>query len=608
MTKIYYAGEDKVISSEQLDKDYRLSIYTNKAYFTIPFGNASNFDGFFVKDRGEFFKIIDLIDFPTLDFTHPEKVVIVGNSFTTYHGFISSSFYLDSDSGALLYESNSSLKMRFYFDVKKMFDNREWGRFYDLKMVRDNLWVVHFIKKTDEREDGDSGKKEFEKYVFIKFNGESKRIDSWKQRKYLYDLERNSKNVDRYVFSGLEIKANRFMILASDNLEEGYNLINARFKVFDKIVKTESSFYLNRTSRFEEVNFAYSRAQHSLLALAGENYLMAGLPWFYQEWARDEALSLKALVISGELNKAKKYMENLLNNVYYNGKIHSNLSERTVFSIDALPWLFHSIAYLIRFAEKENLTAYLFSNKFIKHFEDSLIKTLDLIDKYYIKGDLVCSAEHETWMDSSFGKDKRQGFLLEVQAMYMYLYKLAYALTGNEYYRDMENKIRIATVNNFYNNNILYDDLENRFFRPNIFIAYYFYPEMLSYLQWRNVFDAAIRKLWLSWGGFATITKNSKLFCHRHTGEDARSYHRGDSWYFLNNLAAIALYRVDKSRYANYIADIIAASTNDILWLNSLGSASELSSAELQTGQGAFNQAWSNATFIEMITELMKDL
>lgn len=608
MTKIYYAGEDKVISSEKIDNDSRLSIFTNKAYFTVPLGKASRFDGYFVRDKGELFKILDSLDFQTIDFLHPEKVVNVGNSFTLYHGFISSSFYIDSETGALLYESNSSLTFRLNFDVKRMFDEREWGRFYDLKRVRDTLWVLHFVKKTDEREDSSSGMKEFEKFVFIKVHGESKRVDSWKLRKYDYDLERNSPKHERYVFSALELKTNRFMILVSNNYEEGYNLINARFKVFDKITKTESSFNLNRVSRFEEVNFAFSRAQHSLLALATEDYLMAGLPWFYQEWSRDEALSLKALVISGELNKTKKYMENLLNNIYYNGKIHSNLHERTTFSIDALPWLFHSISYLVRFADKENISAYLFSNKFIKTFEDSLIKTLDFIEKYHIKGDLVYTEEHESWMDSSFGKDKRKGFLLEIQAMYMYLYKLAYALTGNEHYRNMENKIRIATVNNFYDSRLLYDDLENRFFRPNIFIAYYFYPEMLSYLQWRNVFDEAIRKLWLPWGGFTTIEKSSELYCPRHTGEDIRSYHRGDSWYFLNNLAAIAMYKVDKIRYANYIAEIIAASTKDILWLNALGSASELSSAEFQTGQGAFNQAWSNATFIELIHELMGDL
>jgi len=606
MTKIYYGGEDKVISSEPVDPDYRLSIFTNKAYFTIPMGKRSRFDGFFVKQQ-DFFKILDSIEFEGLDF-HPDKVVVIGNSFTTYFGFISNSFYIDSDTGSLLYESNSSLTMKLYFDVKRMFDDREWGRIYDFKMIKDNLCLIHFVKKTDEKEDPDSGRKEFEKYVFIKFNGSCKRTDSWKHRKYDYDAERNSPITERYVFNAVELKANRFMILVSDNFEQGYNQINARFKVFDKIVKDEIAFNLNRVCRFEEVNFAYSRAQHSLLSLATHDYLMAGLPWFYQEWARDEALSLKALVLSGELNKARKYMENLMKNVYYNGKIYSNLSEKGIFSIDALPWLFHSIAFLVRFAEKENLSAYLFSRKFIKEFETTLLRVLDLIDKYFVKGDLIYADKQETWMDSSFGKDVREGFLLEVQAMYMYLHRLAYALTGKEYYRDMENKMRIATVNNFYDGNLLYDDLNNRFFRPNVFIAYYFYPEMLSYLQWRNVFDEAIKRLWMPWGGFATIDKKSELFCSKHTGEDVRSYHRGDSWYFLNNLAAIAMYRLDKSRYANYIADIIAASTKEILWLNSLGVAGELSSAGKQTSQGAFNQAWSNATFIEMINELMKDL
>ncbi|MFH1849944.1 MAG: amylo-alpha-1,6-glucosidase, partial [archaeon] len=110
--------------------------------------------------------------------------------------------------------------------------------------------------------------------------------------------------------------------------------------------------------------------------------------------------------------------------------------------------------------------------------------------------------------------------------------------------------------------------------------------------------------LWLPWGGLATIDKTNALYSPRYTGIDNRSYHRGDSWYWINNIAAIVMCRLDKKLFRSYIDGILKASVNDILYQGYIGHASELSDASSQNAQASFCQAWSDAMFIELIDEL----
>ena len=94
------------------------------------------------------------------------------------------------------------------------------------------------------------------------------------------------------------------------------------------------------------------------------------------------------------------------------------------------------------------------------------------------------------------------------------------------------------------------------------------------------------------------------MFTDTNTGENSQSYHRGDSWFWLNNLAAIQLNRTNPKKFQKYIQKIISASTEDILWKGCAGCASEISSAKELSSHGCFNQAWSNAMYMELIDEL----
>jgi len=151
------------------------------------------------------------------------------------------------------------------------------------------------------------------------------------------------------------------------------------------------------------------------------------------------------------------------------------------------------------------------------------------------------------------------------------------------------------------------DGVGDNTIRPNIFIAAYVYPELLSKKEWITCFDHVLPKLWCDWGGLSTIDKSDKRFVGNHTGEDPTSYHNGDSWFWINNIAAIVLHAFDKGRYKNYINHILDASTKDILQYETSGHASELSSADEFEPSGSPVQAWSAATYIELLHELHKD-
>jgi glycogen debranching enzyme len=128
----------------------------------------------------------------------------------------------------------------------------------------------------------------------------------------------------------------------------------------------------------------------------------------------------------------------------------------------------------------------------------------------------------------------------------------------------------------------------------------------LSANEWKLAFDFAIKEMWLDWGGFSSISKNSHRFKVEYTGENDASYHNGDSWYFMNNYAAIAMHRLDKVYYAKYIDRILHAGKEELLFSGFIGASAELSSSKELRSEGCLAQAWSAASLVELMFELKK--
>jgi glycogen debranching enzyme len=152
----------------------------------------------------------------------------------------------------------------------------------------------------------------------------------------------------------------------------------------------------------------------------------------------------------------------------------------------------------------------------------------------------------------------------------------------------------------------LADGAEDDAIRPNVFIAAYAYPELLSKKEWIACFDQILPRLWLDWGGISTIDVSHPFFVANHTGENSKSYHSGDSWFWLNNLAALVLFAFDKKKYKNYIQHVLKASTQEILYEGVVGHHAELSGASEFKPAGSLVQAWSAAMYVELIEELFR--
>jgi len=176
-------------------------------------------------------------------------------------------------------------------------------------------------------------------------------------------------------------------------------------------------------------------------------------------------------------------------------------------------------------------------------------------------------------------------------------------LVRDKFFKDVDGKMYL---------NDGYDCSLHDVVRPNIFLAYYIYPDLLTQKEWLEVCDNVLPKLWCEWelgegvkgGGLSTIDKTHSLYQPYYTGIDNKSYHRGDSWFWINNIAAISMYRLDKEKYKDHIFKIINSSSQDILYWGFVGYSSELASSGWFKSGGCLCQTWSIATFIELMHEV----
>jgi glycogen debranching enzyme len=253
-------------------------------------------------------------------------------------------------------------------------------------------------------------------------------------------------------------------------------------------------------------------------------------------------------------------------------------SEKT--NADSIGWLFKRIQDYKKWDKQE-----------LALIKNKLEFSIDKITKNYMKNGLIYSNPLETWMDTEWAYDNHSGFRIEIQALFLNMLSFAYKLTKKKKYKIQEEKMKELVKRIFFNGVYLIDGFEDWTKRPNVFIAAYIYPGLLSKKEWIVCFKSILKDLWLPWGGLSTIDFENPLFCSKHTGEIPQSYHRGDSWFWLNNLAAIVLHRTDKKVFKNYISKIFKASSNK---------CSELSSASKLSEEGCLYQTWSEAMFVEM--------
>jgi len=591
-------------------------LLTNKngSYCSFFSAISSKYHGFFCFDAqaAEMYKLIE-----SIEIVGQRDVSLLKNGFyfaERKKGSAVESFLMPKNFDSLVYELSSEEEIDLFLDCKLSYDNRQWGRHYSISK-EDGCLIIKFTKKTDIREDASNEKEEFTLYLAVKSDESVYKLNcEWVKREYLYDKERKSCPFERHVYNALRLKGARFVFSAAKSKKDAITECRHVFNNIDNLKIQEKRDFLEFLKNYpikkilknkqadDCVKLAYISAFNSLDSLifnGAKAGIFAGLPWFFQFWSRDALVSMKAVckanpflakkIISGCLRKLEK--DGRLSNILWSCK------QGAAGSADSHGWLF------LRCSELQKILG--ISSADIKN---SLEMSINGLLKFHTKNSFEANEENETWMDAGFEDDSRKGARVEVQALRLSMYSLMFHLTKNQKYKILENLLKTEVRQKFWNGEMLADGLDDFTARPNIFIAAYAYPELLSDSEWESCFENALKCLWLDWGGLSTIDKNNKLYTETSTGEDKKSYHRGDSWFWINNLAALMLNKIDnkinKSKFNENIKKIVDASTKEILWKGCIGCHAELSDAKQLSSKGCFNQAWSNAMYIEMVDEV----
>jgi len=499
--------------------------------------------------------------------------------------------------------------IRLTLDFRYMFAYDDKGRIYSISQ-EDDLIIIRYDKYSDNTLSSLMNTR----YFVIKGVKDFSIINKWIKKNYSYDEKRGSKS-EFHVYDALKL-------FCEDNITLVFSFSSEKeeAKMHAKNIYDNKNYFINSLKKyvsntFTSRNLALNTAMKALddLLVSVNNKernvgIFAGLPWFFQFWARDELISLKALMLQEKYPVVKSILFRYLEAIDDNGFIPNRMPGSSVNSIDGVGWLFLRISeYIKLLISKKRLNDYISLEDLI-HIKIALEKSIKGLIHSRLENGLIINNVQETWMDTK--TVNRSGACIEIQALFLaminihnYLSKLT---KTKQVFKRFEKEHKIIVKKRFYKNKMLLDNLSGVVkseTRPNIFIAYYIYPFLLSKKEWKTAFDNALKELWLGWGGLSSVSQKSNSFASSYSGENNISYHNGDSWYYVNNLAAIAMYRLDKKYYYDKIKRIISASKEELLFSGFIGCSAEVSSAKHMKSDGCLSQAWSSATFIEFAYE-----
>ncbi len=536
------------------------------AYLWLRNKDYSRYQGWFIRFEGEIYKIIDDITINSDREIKELKNIWQGSDHYLQRirsDNIIEDFYLANRQNCFIYKLSRTSEINLFLDIRKSYALPRWNRFYQIYEQGGYIIIRYQDNLTESI------------FLAISLSGVNKyeKVGEWVQKKASYDKKRQSPPYEVYIYNALKITTDRLIIGVGSSEKQATANTDEHESYLDNMDKHE--FHTNNTSR----KLAYILAQKSLASLLVYNKqgdslgLYAGLPWFFQFWLRDEAISLKALSAFNP-RAAKNVIDRRLSQII-SGKYNQSVKP----SQDGVLWLIY-----------QTLKSYTNNHELTRILEE--LVPIREIGEISVKS---------SWMDTLSRQGAIENYCLELA-----IYRLAYQITRKEEYQQAEQSLKDKIRLNYWNGAMLADCRDDWTIRPNLFLAYYLYPQLLTKEEWTKCFERALSALWLDWGGLASVDKDSPLYLPFHTGEKPNSYHNGDSWFWLNNIAAIAMLKLDKDRFKDRVEKIIDASTKDILWRGALGYASELSSAKHFDPAGSPAQAWSMAIYTELLDATRK--
>lgn len=601
------------LSGESVSSSYILTNKKGGFYFGSLSNTFSKFNGLFfpytVDKQTNEWDMVKTVESLGVDLPVDEVVNNLGY-ISLKKGVVKENYFLNH-SDTLVYEVNNFVgDITLNLDCKRIYDDTNTGRIY--KVSKSKGCTVFCYEKFKSESLIESN---YKFYVAIKSDSTIKLVDKWFEKNYSFDEQRGEHSA-KWVYNALQfsVKGNSKVVVSysikkSEAVKKALEIFENEVYIRRMKVKYCNSLSKTELKLSDDTLIAYKNAVCSfdnlICDVNGEKGIYAGLPWFFQFWARDEAISLGALIKEGEYILVKNIIFRWLKNSF-NGRVGNRFPNSELGSADATGWIFFRLMELLKASKTAGVFKEIFTRKDLNHIYSECFDRLNEIESNYLKKGLIYSEALETWMDTGAEVgDLREGFNIEIQALHVAMYNcLIYSGTllrkNISFFETSKNNLISCIRENFYNGKVLFDQTNSSAIRPNLFIAAYVAPEILKYREWQICFDVALESLFVD-GRILTIPETDDLFVGVHSGINNHSYHRGDTWYWLDNMVAIVLTRFGKSKYKSYVEQIKLSSVKSLLYEGSVGSFAEVSSALVKKSEGCLSQAWSYALFIELL-------
>jgi hypothetical protein len=507
-------------------------------WFFLSQKKKSRYFGGFIFCHNQTLRFLDDIDFKDeiyeINILSPSEAIIYFKNNQAY-------LNLTQDSLEITFSSYQELKLTF--DIKAIFDNNPFKRKIKIEKISSVSFLIEEF---------------FEGQGFIKLLIEADSPlnfqEAWKEKFFDFDFQRNSPPFNWYVFDGIFGKAREMkikIVFPETRTIADYTLTNA-----------DSNLSLRKSAlslRGSALNFLLSR----LNSLVLDNYLPAGFSWFYENWYRDELLSMflmQPLWKDFSEQRIKFYLYNL-ENIWNKNKPDGSLAADTF------------LLFLLNLPQDLFLIHFNLLEKYLQKWREEF--NLDNLPPY------------STWMDTLERKNA-----LEIDVLY--LKALRRFAKVNKKYTNLANNLKERIIKKIKENLI----------DVNLVFAFLFLEDIFTLNEWKSFFEKLLKENYLLWGGLATLPLNNPKFLDEDDGEKANAYHQGDSWYFLNNLLAYSLAKIDFKKFKNFIQKIIENSFLDLFFDGALGWSSEISSAKERKSEGCLVQTWSIASLFFLLSFL----
>jgi glycogen debranching enzyme len=544
---------------------------------------ATRYEGWFLTDEADqphqFWKFIERIElFPSTK--QLPQTVTVGDNATAYRYSDGTevSFQLAPNltaAGGLCLSSNAAVEMQLTLDMRGIYLQPQDGREYTIAPYKSGLLITY----TDPLLNGRKLFIILQSPDGIKLSKEP----SWQQVYYGRDAKRNSEPSSLYVYTFPPLATQKLFLGIGCSLEKAEEGVRSA----ETLAAADFSQQLPTTT---ETELSLLKAEKALEKLHVSSGYYAGLPWFHQHWSRDELITALGLPLSEKLRMLERYLETPL----YQGELPTYIGSGT-YCADGVGWL----ALLVKEIGLEQLNDTLKAK--LTTFLQASVLGLDTYRK--TPTGLIWSGHNATWMDTI----GRVGCRVEIQTMYGLCLQLLHQLTGQESWqlKQLEHReaVRHLLFHDFLRDGLEGDASLSTELRPNVFLAYLLQPKLLSESEWHTTFSLVLAACRTPWGGLTSLQTDSKLFQAQSTGENNLSYHQGDSWFHINCLAALALHRLDKARYATTIEGLRSSACKELLWQHFLGCPGEIASAETGASWGCGIQGFAGGPLVKLLQE-----